>query len=196
MRPNKKLTTEKKAWQRARSKQAPKEAKKLKERHMARAATQQRKPPGWKQRLLYFLYNSGADGHYSTEEMRQDAGLSIMGKSDKQVEVADGNVNKGQYKVKLPFEGLSKQANAGDMFEQFNDSLMSVGQVNDDGNISIFTSDGVTVHKEEDVLITCKGKPILVGVRDEYGRYRIALVQQRDNWKPCKPTEKATKALQ
>ena len=84
---------------------------------MARAATHQRKPPGWKQRLLYFLYDSGADGHYSTEEMRQDAGLSIMGKSDKQVEVADGNVNKGQYKVKLPFEGLSKQANAGDMFE-------------------------------------------------------------------------------
>ena len=83
--------------------------------------------------------------------------------------MADGNVNKGRYKVKLPFEGLSKQANAGVMFEQFNDSLMSVGQVNDDGNISIFTSDGVTVHKEEDVLITCKGKPILVGVRDEYG---------------------------
>ena len=113
--------------------------------------------------------------------MRKEAGLSITGKSIKRVAMADGNVNKGRYQVKLPFEGLSTQANAGDTFEQFNDSLMSVGRVNDDGNISIFTSDGVTVHKEEDVLITCKGKPIFVGVRDEYGRYRIPLVQQRDN---------------
>ena len=87
-----------------------------------------------------------------------------MGKSDKQVAVADGNINKGKYQVKLPFEGLSAQANASDTFEQFNDSLMSVRKVNDDGNISIFTPDGVTVYKEEDVLITCKGKPILVGV--------------------------------
>ena len=42
-------------------------------------------------------------------------------------------------------------ANKGDTFEQFNDSLLSVGKVNDDGNISIFTADGVTVHKEEDI---------------------------------------------
>ena len=98
--------------------------------------------------------------------MRKEAGLSIKGKSDKRVAVADGNINEGKYQVKLPFEGLSKRANAGDTFEQFNDSLMSVGKVNDNGNVSIFTSNGVTVHKEEDVLITCKGKPILVGVRD------------------------------
>ena len=73
---------------------------------------------------------------------------------------------------------------------------MSVGQVNDNGNISIFTSNGVTVHKEEDVLITCKGEPILVGVRDEKGGYRIPLVQQRDSWKPRTPTKTATIALQ
>jgi hypothetical protein len=41
---------------------------------------------------------------------------------------------------------------------------MSVGKTADDGTISIFTKDGVTVHKEEEVLITCKGMPILVGV--------------------------------
>ena len=127
--------------------------------------------------------------------MRKEAGLSIIRESGKRVAVADGNVNEGKYKVKLPFQGLSPQANAGDTFEQFNDSLLSVGKINDDGNISIFTADGVTVHKEEDVLITCKGKPILVGVRDENGRYRIPLVQQRDNWKPRKPTKEAAKAL-
>jgi hypothetical protein len=45
---------------------------------------------------------------------------------------------------------------------------MSVGQTSDDGTILIFTKDGVTVHKEEDVLITCKGEPILIGKRDEH----------------------------
>jgi hypothetical protein len=43
----------------------------------------------------------------------------------------------------------------------------------------VFTKDGVTVYKEEDVLITCKGEPILIGVRDMHGRYRIPLVQQQ-----------------
>jgi hypothetical protein len=41
---------------------------------------------------------------------------------------------------------------------------MSVGKTADDGTISIFTKDGVTVHNEQDVLITCKGEPILVGI--------------------------------
>jgi hypothetical protein len=41
---------------------------------------------------------------------------------------------------------------------------MSVGKTADDGTISIFTKDGVTVHNEQDVLTTCKGEPILVGI--------------------------------
>ena len=49
---------------------------------------------------------------------------------------------------------------------------------------------GVTVHKEEDVLITCKGAPILIGKRDERGRYRIPLVQERGQWLPRHPTPK------
>ena len=52
-------------------------------------------------------------------------------------------------------------------FDKFPTLLMSVGKTNDDGNVSIFASDSVTVHKEEDVLITCKGAPIVIGVRDE-----------------------------
>ena len=55
-------------------------------------------------------------------------------------------------------------------------SLLSVGKFADDGNTSIFTRDEVTVHKEEDVLITCKGKPILIRCRDQDGRHQIPLV--------------------
>jgi hypothetical protein len=73
---------------------------------------------------------------------------------------------------------------------------MSVGKTADDGTISIFTKDGVTVHKEQDVLITCKGEPILIGVRDERGRYRIPLLQQKGQWQPRKPSKKARVALQ
>ncbi len=54
---------------------------------------------------------------------------------------------------------------------------MSVGKTADDGTISIFTKDGVTIHNETDVLITCKGEPKLIGVRNEQERYRIPLIQ-------------------
>ena len=72
---------------------------------------------------------------------------------------------------------------------------MSVGKTADDGTISIFTKDGVLVHKEDDVLITCKGQPILIGVRDNAGRYRIPLVQQRGQWQPRKPSKQAKRIL-
>ena len=77
----------------------------------------QQKPLRWKRRLLSFLYNSGADGNYSTEAMQREAGLSIIRPSTKQVAVADGNINEGKYQVKLPFERLSSNANKGDTFE-------------------------------------------------------------------------------
>ncbi len=72
---------------------------------------------------------------------------------------------------------------------------MSVGKVADDGNVSIFTKDGVTVHNEHDVLITCQGKSLFIGVRDQHGRYCIPLTQHRGQWQPWKPTKKAKQAL-
>ncbi len=53
-----------------------------------------------------------------------------------------------------------------DTFQDFPTSLMSVGKTADNGTVSVFTKEGVSVFKEEDVLITCKGEPILIGVRD------------------------------
>ena len=50
------------------------------------------------------------------------------------------------------------------LFGKLLTSLVSVGKINDSGNVSIFTKDGVTVHKEEGMLTTCKGAPILIGV--------------------------------
>ena len=76
----------------------------------------------------------------------------------------------------LPIPQLSKAAAEAHTFEDFPTSLLSVGKVNDDGNVSIFTRKGVTVHKEEDVLITVKGYPVMIGKRDNRGRYRIPLV--------------------
>ena len=45
-------------------------------------------------------------------------------------------------------------------------------------------------------VITCKGKPILLGRRDESGRYRISLMQQKGKWQPNKATKAARKILQ
>ncbi len=56
---------------------------------------------------------------------------------------------------------------------------MTVGKTANDDTVSVFTKEGINVFKEEDVLITCKGKPILIGVRDRHGRYQIPLMQQQ-----------------
>jgi hypothetical protein len=59
---------------------------------------------------------------------------------------------------------------------------MSVGKMANGGTVSVLTKEGINVFKEEDVLITRKGKPILIGVRDSHGRYRIPLMQQQGQW--------------
>jgi hypothetical protein len=41
---------------------------------------------------------------------------------------------------------------------------MSMGKTSDGGLVSVFKKEGANVFKEEDVLITCKGKPILIGI--------------------------------
>ena len=140
-------------------------------------------------------YDSGADGNYISEEDRRKAGLPILRASTKKVGVANGGKSKATHVTQLPFQKLSAKANEADTFKDFTTSLMSVGKISDDGTISVFTKDGVTVHKEEDVLITCKGEPILIGVRDMNGRYRIPLVQQRGQWQPRRPTKRQRKFL-
>ena len=123
-------------------------------------------------------YDSGADSHYFSEKDRKQSGLPIIQRSAKRVGVANGGTSKGKHVTKLPFWHLSDQAAEADAFDDFPSSLLSVGKTSDDGNISIFTKKGVTVHKEEVVLITCKGAPILIGTRDTRGRYCIPLVQE------------------
>ena len=145
---------------------------------------------------VMITYDSGADGHYISEDDRKTIGLPILRISAKKVGVANGNTCKGQYVTALPFPQLSTKAAEADTFNDFPTSLMSVGKTADDGNISIFTKEGVSVYKEEDVLITCQGEAILIGKRDERGRYRIPLVQNRGNWQPKQPTKRSKKYLQ
>ena len=140
-------------------------------------------------------YDSGADGHYLSEADRHLAKLPILRPSTKRVGVANGSTSMGKHATTLPFPLLSQTAAAADSFDDFPTSLMSVGKTSDDGTISIFTKDGVTIHKEQDVLITCHGRPLLIGVRDEQGRYRIPLVQHRGQWQPRIPSKKARTVL-
>jgi hypothetical protein len=119
--------------------------------------------------------DSGADNHYISEDDRKRLKLPILRKSSRRVGVANGGTSKGVHVTQLPFKNLSAAANKADTFNDFPDSLISVGQLADDKTVSIFSREGVSVHKEEDVLITVKNEPILIGVRDEQGRYRIPL---------------------
>jgi hypothetical protein len=90
-------------------------------------------------------YDSGADGHYISENDRIKASLPILRQSNKRVGVANGGVSKAQHVVQLPFQRLSKAANTADTFNDFPNSLLSVGKLADDNTISIFTKDGITV---------------------------------------------------
>ena len=100
-------------------------------------------------------YGFGADGHYISKKDREAARLPILHPSTKQVMVPNGEKSKGQHVTSLPFPSLSPKARQADTFKEFPTS-MSVGKTADNGKISIFTKDGVSVHNEKHVLIRCK----------------------------------------
>ena len=74
-----------------------------------------------------------------SESDRTKLGLPILRISKK---------SKGKYVTRLPFKQLSSDAAQSDTFEDFPTSLMSMGKTSDDGNISVFTKDGVSVYNE------------------------------------------------
>ena len=103
-------------------------------------------------------YDSGADGHYISESDRKQARLPILRPSTKRVVVANGEESHGNKVTALPIPQLANKDTEADTFDDFPTSLMSVGNTSNAGTISIFTKEGVTVHKEEDFLITWKVK--------------------------------------
>ena len=141
------------------------------------------------------MYDSGADGHYLSEKDRKKLGLPILQVSSKNVRVANGGAGNGKYVTTLPFLQLSNRAAQSDTFEELPTSLMRVGKKANYGNVSIFTKNGITVYKEEDVLSSCQRKPILIGKTDECGRYRIPLNQDHGKWQPHSPTKDAKRKI-
>jgi len=139
---------------------------------------------------VQLTYNSRADGHYVSKNDRKEACMPILRSSNKKVEVANGGTCKAKNVTQLPSPQLSKRAAKADTFTNFPMLLMSVGKTSNGGTISIFTKTDVTVHKETDVLIRCKGAPLLIGVRDKHGQYRISLIQKRGQWQPRTPSKR------
>ena len=123
-------------------------------------------------------------------------GLPILRISSKKAGVANGGSSSGKYVTRLPFPQLSRKPAEVDIFNNFPTYIMSVRKTLEDGNVSIFTKEGVSVYKKKDVIINCKGKAIFVSKSDERGKYRITLVQSRGQWKPRKLTNRAKKYLQ
>ena len=149
-----------------------------------------------KEEPILITYDSGTDNHYMSEAERIVLGLPILRPSHKRVAVANGGTSKGKYVTRLPFPQLSKATSDADTFEAFPSSLMRFGKTSDDGNVSIFTDEKLHVYKEVYFLIICRGKPILIGKRDERGRCRIPLMQTRGQWQPQITSKKAKRFLQ
>ena len=127
---------------------------------------------------VWVTYDFGADGHYLNETDRARAGLPILKPLKKRVGVADGGVSVGTHVTHLTFPQLPHKESTADTVTYFPNSPMSVGTTSDDDTVSVFAKDGVKFYYREDVLITCKNKPILIEVRNICGCYRIPLQQR------------------
>ena len=92
-------------------------------------------------------YDSGADGRYLSKKDRKKLNLPILRISYKKVGVANGGACNGKYVTKISLPQLSNRATEADTLEEFTTSLMSVFKTADNGNMSIFTKEGVTVYK-------------------------------------------------
>ncbi len=113
---------------------------------------------------IMLTYNFGANKHYISEHDQRKAGLPILSPSTWRVGVANGGTSNAKYVTQLPFRKLSARPRQADTFQDFPTSLMSVGKTSDDNMVSVLTKEGVNIFKKEDVLITCKGEPILIGI--------------------------------
>lgn len=145
---------------------------------------------------IYAAFDTGADNNFVSEQHRSELGLPDLGKSSKLVRVANGGIEHGKVRTQLPFEGLSEQARRADSFDTFHTTLISGQRVVDDGNKVILDDKGVKVYKSEDVLILVRGKPIMVGKRDERGRFQIPLMQVRGQWQPRVPSKRERHTLE
>ena len=145
--------------------------------------------------VLWVTYDSGVDNHYIKEKDRRETSLPILRKSTKQVGAANGEVSRGVHQTRLPIPQLPQQATTADTFNKWSSNFMSVGKVSDANTLSIFSKYDVKAYREDDVLITCKGQPILIGKCDDRGRYRIPLEQRKGQWRPRHPSKKAKKIL-
>ena len=139
--------------------------------------------------------DSGNDKNCLPEQARLHLGLPILRKSHRRIGVANGGISHGKYKTKLPIEGISDKAAMADTFDDFDTSLISVSALAGDNKVSIFTKDGVSVHNEEDVLIRVKKKPIMIGVRNSRGQYKVPLVNKRGRMAPRTPSRQQQQRL-
>jgi hypothetical protein len=144
---------------------------------------------------IMLTYNSGTNGHYISEHDQRKAGLPILRPSSRQVGVANGSTSNTKYATQLPFCKLYAWLRQADTFQDFPTSLMSMSKTLVNGMVLVFRKEGINVFKEEDVLITCKGEPILIGIQNNQRQYQIPLLQQQGHWQPQYPSKKARKAL-
>ena len=68
----------------------------------------------------------------------------------------NGGTSIGKYVTQLHFQQLSQKAAEAEKLAKFPTSLLSVGKLADDSNVSVFIKDAAAVYKDKDVLVTCK----------------------------------------
>jgi hypothetical protein len=109
-------------------------------------------------------YDSGDSEHYISEHDQHKACLSVLRPSTWRVGVANVGTSTAKYLTQLPFYNLSAHLRQADTFQDFLTSLMSVGKTSDNCTVSVFMKESINIFREEDVLITCKGESVHIGI--------------------------------
>jgi len=133
------------------------------------------------------IIDSGATSHFVTAMTN----LPNKGRSAKTVILPDGNKLQATHKVHLPFDQLKQPAWVADVLPRLEKSLMSVGQLADQGYTTIFhpNDEGVTVHNT--VKLTAS-TPILQGCRSQSGLWEINITDNAKKQTPKITGDKAS----
>ena len=122
------------------------------------------------------ILDTGATGIFITTKYSKLAGLLTLGRSNKTIAVADNNAIHALYNTRIPYN-LPPSAMWGDVVPSFSNLLIGVKPFADAVCISIFYSHQgeVTIHHQEYVHIKFLSPPIIKGVREEAGLWRVPL---------------------
>jgi hypothetical protein len=114
------------------------------------------------------VIDSGTTSQFCSEDMD----LPKEGKSNKTVHLPNDDTLQTTKRTSLPFRQLKKKEREAHILSHWQQSLMSVHKLSNEGYTTIFhpENEGATVHEKGTLTITTSIPPVLQGCKEEEGK--------------------------